>query len=281
MTKELFLKTLAGNTIAVSVFTPEITNGNLLLINSATGVKQHIYFAFAQYFCELGFAVITYDYSGIGKSKTGNIKNYKASMKSWGSQDFKAVTDFIFSNYPDYTKFCLGHSVGALILGLNEDSKIFQKFIFVATQDAYVGHLKFKIALFGLFGFGLLMPVLTKTLGYFPAHWFGLGEPLPEGVGFDWRRLIIHPKSTGRLYEKATEDHSKSLAQEAVLIYAEDDTWVTMKGMESLMNNTYPNLKRSYRELKVSESPKGEIGHINFFRSYNRNLWKIILETFK
>ncbi|ACU08703.1 hypothetical protein FIC_02270 [Flavobacteriaceae bacterium 3519-10] len=274
--KELYVKTSANTEIAVSVFAPEISNQKLLLINSATGVKQHLYFSFAQYFCSLGFTVITYDYGGIGKSGPADLKGFKSSMRTWGSQDFKAVTGFILLNYPGYTKFCLGHSVGALILGPNQDSKIFHKFIFVATQDAYIGHLRFKIAMLGLFGFGLLMPVITKALGYFPAHWFGLGEPLPAGVAFDWRTLIVHPQSTSRLLEKATEDHSKSLSQKAVVIHAEDDDWVTMKGMESLMNNAYPNLKKSYRELKVSASEKGEIGHVNFFRTYNKNLWKVV-----
>ncbi|HEX7869683.1 MAG TPA: alpha/beta hydrolase, partial [Chryseobacterium sp.] len=42
---------------------------------------------------------------------------------------------------------------------------------------------------------------------------------------------------------------------------------------------TYPNLKPDYRFLKTSESEKGEIGHINFFRSYNNKLWDIVLNT--
>jgi predicted alpha/beta hydrolase len=43
------------------------------------------------------------------------------------------------------------------------------------------------------------------------------------------------------------------------------------------MNNVYPHLKKTYREIKVSDSEKGEIGHINFFRSFNKSLWKIVL----
>ena len=56
------------------------------------------------------------------------------------------------------------------------------------------------------------------------------------------------------------------------------DHWVTKKGMDNLMRNVYPNLKKTFREIKISESEKGEIGHINFFRSYNKNLWNIVLE---
>lgn len=276
--KELVLQTPDYFPISVKIFEPEIPNRKLLVINSATGVKQQVYFSFAKYLAAHGFTVITYDYRGIGESKPRKMKGFEASMRIWGTRDFKTITTFIKENYPDYTKFCLGHSVGALILGMNEDSVIFSKFIFVATQDAYIGHLSWRVAVTAALGFGIAVPVTVILKGYFPAHRFGLGESLPKGSAYDWRTLILNKKSTGRLYEKIEKDHSKDLNQEAFIIHAEDDSWVTMKGMESLMNNSYPNMKKNYREIKVSESPKKQVGHINFFRSYNRSLWKIILD---
>ena len=276
--KELVLQTPDQFPISVKIFEPEIPNRKLLVINSATGVRQQVYFSFAKYLAEQGFTVITYDYRGIGESKPRKMKGFEASMRIWGTNDFKTVTTFIKENYPDYTKFCLGHSVGALILGMNEDSVIFKKFIFVATQDAYIGHLSWRVAVTAALGFGIAVPVTVILKGYFPAHRFGLGESLPKGSAYDWRTLILNKKSTSRLYEKIEKDHSKDLNQEAFIIHAEDDTWVTMKGMESLMNNSYPNMKKTYQEIKVSESPKKQVGHINFFRSYNRSLWKIILD---
>lgn len=276
--KELVLQTPDHFPISVKIFEPEIPNRKLLVINSATGVKQQVYFSFAKYLAAQGFTVITYDYRGIGESKPRKMKGFEASMRIWGTRDFKTITTFIKENYPDYTKFCLGHSVGALILGMNEDSVIFKKFIFVATQDAYIGHLSWRVAVTAALGFGIAVPVTVILKGYFPAHRFGLGESLPKGSAYDWRTLILNKKSTSRLYEKIEKDHSKDLNQEAFIIHAEDDSWVTMKGMESLMNNSYPNMKKTYQEIKVSESPKKQVGHINFFRSYNRVLWKIILD---
>lgn len=275
--QQLFLKTSDHNLISVTVFEPQNPNGKLLLINSATGVKQQVYFSFAKYFAENGFTAITYDYRGIGDSKPKKMNGFHATMRIWGTDDFKTVTDFIKKNYQNHQKFCLGHSVGALIIGMNENAHIFDKFIFVATQDAYIGNLKANIAASAVLGFGIAVPLTTKFFGYFPAHRFGLGESLPKGVAYDWRTLILNKKSTGRLYEKIAIHFSKDLKQETFIIHAEDDPWVTMKGMENLMNNVYPHLKKTYREIKVSDSEKGEIGHINFFRSFNKSLWKIVL----
>jgi len=274
--EKLILTTKDSFSITAHLFLPGKSNHKLLLINSATGVKQQIYFSFAQYFSEKGFTVLTYDYRGIGLSKPENMKGFTASMRTWGSLDYKALTDYIQLNFNDFQKYGLGHSVGALILGMNEDSKVFDEFIFVGTQNAFVGHLKFRTKIEAYLGFGVAQPLITTLLGYFPAHWFGLGESLPKNCAYDWRTLILNRKSTNGLLDK-THDYSKTLTQKVFVIRAEDDVWLTEKGVKSLLNDTYPNMKPTYRLVRTSESEKKEIGHVNFFRSYNRKLWNIIL----
>ncbi|MBN9337301.1 MAG: alpha/beta hydrolase [Chryseobacterium sp.] len=263
--------------LSAHLFESKNSNRKLLLINSATGVKQQIYFSFAQFFSEQGFTVITYDYRGIGLSKPDEMKGFEASMRIWGTKDYKAVTNYIKTNFPDDQKFCLGHSVGALILGMNKDSEMFDEFIFVGTQNAFVGNLKLRTKIEAYLGFGIAQPLSTRLLGYFPANWFGLGESLPSGSAFDWRTLILNKNSTNKLLEKV-DDFSRNLTQKVFVIRAEDDVWLTEKGVKSLLENTYPKLKPTYRLVKTSESDKGEIGHINFFRSYNKKLWNIILK---
>jgi len=275
--KTLFIEAQDCTRLAIHIFEPKISHNKVLLINSATGVKQQIYFSFAQFFVDQGFTVITYDYRGIGLSKPIIMKGYKASMRVWGNQDFKTLTDFIKINYHDYRKYCLGHSVGALILGMNADAKIFDQFIFVGTQNSYVGDLKFKTKIEAYLGFGIAQPLTTQLLGYFPAHWFGLGESLPAGCAFDWRSLILNKKSTNKLLEK-TENYALQLDQNVLVLWAEDDNWLTEKGVKKLLVDTYANMKPIFRLVKTSESDKGEIGHVNFFRSYNQKLWNIILQ---
>ena len=278
--EKLIISTKDQYQLSAHIFKPEKSNEKIILINSATGVKQQVYFSFAQSFAEQGFTVITYDYRGIGLSKPEKMRNFKASMRTWGNEDFKRLTEFVIEKFPDYQKFCLGHSVGALIIGMNENSKVFERFIFVATQNAFIGNLKWKTKLEAFFGFGFAQPFFTELFGYFPAHWFGLGESLPKNCAYDWRTLILNRRSTGKLLLK-TNDYSKKLNQKVLVLYAEDDVWLTDKGVKSLLNDVYPNLKPDYRFLQTSESEKGEIGHVNFFRSYNKKLWNIILNEIK
>lgn len=278
--EKLLLQTDDEIEITAHIFLPDESNHKVLLINSATGVKQQVYFSFAQFFAEQGFTVLTYDYRGIGLSKPEKMKGFQSSMRIWGSRDYKALTQFIIKNFPDHQKFCLGHSVGALILGMNKDSEIFNEFLFVGTQNAFVGNLKWRTKIEAVLGFGIVQPLFTELFGYFPAHWFGLGESLPKNCAYDWRTLILNRKSTNTLLLK-TDDYSKDLNRKVFVIQAEDDAWLTEKGVKSLLNDTYSNLKPTFRLIKTSESEKGEIGHVNFFRSYNRNLWNIILNEIK
>ncbi|WP_326984878.1 alpha/beta fold hydrolase [Chryseobacterium sp. MYb264] len=278
--EKLILTTEDHLPLTAHLFLPEKSNRKFVLINSATGVKQPIYFSFAQYFSDQGFTVLTYDYRGIGFSKPKNMKGFEASMRIWGSKDYKTLTDYIKIHFNDYEKYCVGHSVGALILGMNKDSEMFDELIFVGTQNAFVGNLRFRTKIEAYLGFGIAQPLTTALLGYFPGNWFGLGESLPKNCAYDWRTLILNRKSTNGLLEKI-DDYSKKLTQKVLVIRAEDDVWLTEKGVKSLLSDTYPNLKPTYRLIKTSESERGEIGHVNFFRSYNKKLWNIILNELK
>ncbi|MBT0549225.1 alpha/beta hydrolase [Riemerella anatipestifer] len=275
------LTTSDGYPLAVSLFKPEVenTNGKLLLINSATGVKQYVYYNFAKYLMAKGYTVITYDYRGISSSKPAKMKGFKASMRLWGTEDYKTLTNYIKTHFPHYEKYIMGHSVGALIAGMNPDTNLFKKIIFIGAQNAYVKHLDSKTRWASYLGFGILQPLLTEMLGYFPASILGLGESLPKGVAYDWRRLILNKKSTLKLLEMSY-DYTEHLHQDTLVLYADDDNWLTERGVKSLMD-TYHNLKPEYRIIKSELSPKKDIGHINFFRSYNAPLWHIVEDYLK
>ncbi|MDQ1095087.1 MULTISPECIES: alpha/beta hydrolase family protein [Chryseobacterium] len=274
--EKLILNTKGENSIVAHIFVPDQSNGSILLINSATGVKQQVYFSFAQYISDHGFTVITYDYSGIGLSKPENIKKCRSSMRTWGTEDYKAITDYIKIYFPGYRKYLLGHSVGALIIGMNEDSAMFEEFVFVGAQNAFVGHLNWRTKVEAYLGFGIAQPFFTALMGYFPAQWFGLGESLPKNCAYDWRILILNRKSTSALL-KMVHNYSERLTQKTFVIRAEDDHWLTDEAVSSLLHDTYSNLRPVIRLIRTSESEAGKIGHINFFRSYNRKLWAIIL----
>lgn len=277
--KTVSITTSDNYSLTATVFEPEVSIDKLLLVNSATGVRQQTYYDFAQFFAQKGFTVITYDYRGISLSKPEKMKGFEANMRLWGNTDYKAITDYIQKEYPHHQKYLIGHSVGALILGMNPDSEIFEKFSFVATQHTYFGHLKFSVKLMSLLGFGIYQPIITRLKGYFETQLINLGESLPKGVSDDWRTLILHKKSINKLLEK-TPNFSRNLKQEVLYLHMEDDDWITEKGMELLMQQTFSEMKPTYRTVKVSESIGEKIGHVNFFRKKHQQLWEIVFDWF-
>lgn len=275
--ERLTLKAKDGFPIVAHLFHPIYSNHKILLINSATGVKQEFYFHFAMFLAKHGFTVLTYDYRGIGQSKPYSMKHFQATMRDWGKLDYPCLTQYLLNNFPEEEKFLLGHSIGALVLGLNPDSFQFKKFIFVSTQSSYFRRLHFKTQLEGLFGFGLLLPLTNFLYGYFPANYFGLGESLPKGAAMDWRKMILHPDSINALLNQE-KDISNQLTQNILVLRSEDDDWLTKAGERELFSSTYSQMKPVYRLLLKNESPENHIGHVDFFRHYNQPIWNIVLK---
>ena len=63
-------------TLSATLFKGHLSK-TVLIIASATGVKQEFYKAFSQYIANTGTTVITFDYNGIGRSLNKPIKALK------------------------------------------------------------------------------------------------------------------------------------------------------------------------------------------------------------
>ena len=61
------------------------------VVNAATGVPQRFYRHFAQWLAQRGYAVLTYDYRGIGESRQGPLRAESARMRDWALLDMPAA----------------------------------------------------------------------------------------------------------------------------------------------------------------------------------------------
>ncbi|MEM6864987.1 MAG: alpha/beta hydrolase, partial [Bacteroidota bacterium] len=83
-----------SNTLWATLFEADSSN-SVLIIASATGVKQEYYKKFAQFVANNGVTVITFDYSGIGRSLEKPIKELKTNAADWGQNDLEHVLQFV------------------------------------------------------------------------------------------------------------------------------------------------------------------------------------------
>jgi len=254
-------------------FKPKKPNGKVILINAATGVRQHFYFRYAKFLKQKGYNIITYDYRGIGLSKHTKTKNLDASMTDWASKDFTAVSDYINLHFNNDKKILIGHSFGGSSLGLSQNAGCFDAYITIASQFGYWKLFNPSYRLFVLWLFYLAIPVLTRIYGYFPSKIKRLGENLPKGVAYDWITLITHPDSILELTKK-TGNFYADITKPMLMISFSDDQMAPKKTVTELAKKVYT--KAQVKELHIQANKNEPIGHLNFFKKhFEFNLWEI------
>ena len=110
---EIKLPARDGVMLAATLFEPLRSNGSALLLNSGTGIPRQFYGAFARHLAERGFAVLTYDYRGIGESEAPR----SATMEEWGAVDQASMIDHLVRLRPGDAVGLVGHSLGGQVLG--------------------------------------------------------------------------------------------------------------------------------------------------------------------
>ncbi|OBX20936.1 hypothetical protein A9996_18705 [Gelidibacter algens] len=142
---------------------------SVLVICSATGVKQTYYKKIAKYFQGYGITVITFDYEGIGNSLKKNIKHSETTLTDWGKNDLEAVLEYSEKKFPNYNLIILGHSIGGQLIGLAKKALLANKIILICSQSGYWGHWEGIGKLKMWLNWNFLFPFLINLFGYMPS----------------------------------------------------------------------------------------------------------------
>src|SRR5215211_1815413 len=137
--KDIHIAAADGFELAATTYAPEQRARGVVVINSATAVRRRYYDRFAQYLASAGFAVVTYDYRGIGGSAPARLRGFVALMREWGEVDQPAVLAHASAWQPDVPLFVVGHSIGGQIFGLLRDPNRVHRVLMVAAQHNYWG----------------------------------------------------------------------------------------------------------------------------------------------
>jgi predicted alpha/beta hydrolase len=258
-----------GYSLSVTCYPPTGPGGDIVLINSATGVKQGYYADFARFVADQGFSVYTYDYRGIGKSSPESLVGFNATMHEWGTLDYHAVLKHLFVTYPDSKFTVIGHSVGGQIIGMSPLSENLDNIITIAAQTPYWRNFESRSKL--LTFWYLTIPFFTKMFGYFPASKLGLFENLPAGVALQWSRWA---KSKSYVFDELPymKERFRSLHQPALMISFSDDDYAPKGSVTNLMSY-FKNLKWNHWHLKPRDLKQEKIGHFGFFKNKQASAW--------
>lgn len=268
-----------SETLSVTLF--EAKKDNLvLIIASATGVKQEYYQNFSTYLSDNGVSVLTFDYSGIGGSLTRPIKELNNNAADWGKNDLEHVIQYAIKNYPNAKKVILGHSIGGQLIGLAKSSTKLDKIILVAAQSGYWKFWKGIDRIKMWFNWYILFPSLLSLFGYLNSKKLSGMENLPKNVANQWRNwgkkpgYIQSDKSIGLKYYDKIE-------LEISAISIDDDNLAPKKAV-AWMTNQYRNSKIKSIHLKPADFKAKRIGHFGVFKEkFRTTIWKILLNEIK
>jgi predicted alpha/beta hydrolase len=247
-------------------------NGRAVLVMAATGVPQEYYGKFAAFLAQRGFAVLTFDYRGIGRSLHGSVRAVNARMRDWALLDAAAAFDFLEKNHPGEKIMTVGHSFGGQAFGLLPKPERIAAALTVGSQSGYWRH-------WGALGRAWMwpsthigLPVVPRLLGFFPGASLGFGENLPKGVAIEWASWCRHPRYiVGAL---GVEREYARFAAPIRLYAITDDAFAPPRAVQEL-SFLYPNARSEVRRVEPKELNLKTIGHFGFFRErFRDSLWR-------
>ncbi len=248
----------------------------VVIINAATSVRCRHYSRFADYLFANGFDVITYDYRGIGESRNGSLRGFKASWSDWGVLDFEAMLQRAQQAFPGQPIDVVAHSFGGCAAGLGASGAVIRRIVTVGAQFAYWRdyHTSERWRMFTKWH--VAMPLMTALCGYFPGKRLGWLEDTPAGVVRDWATPT--PQYDKRPSGRALGELPFSRVKAQVLaISITDDPFGTVAAIERLLGY-FSSSERTHLRIAPEDIGEKDVGHFAFFRSeYQDRLWPIAL----
>lgn len=266
---DLMLAARDGTQLAATLFEPAAPNGGAVLINSGTGIPRQFYAAFAAHLASRGFAVLTYDYRGIGQSASPPA----ATMEAWGAIDQPSMLDHLAALAPGAERAVIGHSFGGQVLGLADNIGQVRAALLICTQSGHWRHWppgRRRLRMLALWW--LFIPGLTALTGRFPGSWVGTAN-LPAGIARSWARWGRSRHYVCDARGNALRPHNDDVACPLRWLSFTDDPIAPYGAVEAL-RPYYPNAAIDRRHLAPADLDVPAVGHFGFFRkSMPRQPW--------
>jgi predicted alpha/beta hydrolase len=249
-----------------------------VVLHGGAGIPAQRYRHFARFLARAGIPVLTYDYRGIGLSRPAALRGFRSAVEDWAEHDCSAAIAWLRERLPRAELVGIAHSVGALLFGGAHNAAEQSRLVLVGPHTGYYGDYRplYRLPMAALWH--VVMPTLTRLIGYFPARRLGLGDDIPAGVALQWasrRSSDLRPAgaSAGEARTRRLLDRCAALERPALVIRFSDDAFATADGVRRLLA-CYPRLSPQHVLFTPADSGTRRIGHFGFFgRGAGPVLW--------
>ncbi len=163
------------------------------------------------------------------------------------------------------------HSFGGNGLGLVPGNERFAGALFVGVQSGYWGHWSGM----GRVGMWLLthvlLPGVSRALGYVPAAVFGQGEDLPSGVAAEWAAWCRNPRYAAGVVGSGGYARFRAPIRS---YWVADDGYAPRPAADAILRE-YVSAPSELIAVDPVLYGGGKIGHFGFFRErFRESLWR-------
>lgn len=266
----LEIGTADGYRLGATLYPATGRERGIAVVASATGVPQPFYARFARFLASRGTSTLTFDYRGVGRSRRGSLRGFRASMRDWAERDTAAVVDWSLARGP---VVMVGHSFGSHAFGLQPRVNELGGLYSFGSGSGWHGHMPVAEQVRVLLLWHVAGPILTRALGRLPMSLLGLGEDIPLGAYRDWKRWCGYPRY---FLEDPEVDFAARFARVRVPVVSAnttDDPWAPPRSARALFTGFVAAPVR-YVEIDPARRGLAPVGHMGYFRATAAPLWE-------
>lgn len=274
-------RTASIDGIGFTIHEATIPNGTVLVIASATGVLQTYYRHFATWMAGQGITTVTFDYTGIGASRTGRMRHCTATAQSWATHDLTTVIEHVSATLRPRRLLVLCHSIGGQLAGLCRAQDKIHGLAMVAAQLGYWRWWPKDQRWRLYFRWFILLRGLTKLLGYFPGSRIGVMEDLPGPMALEWSGWGLSPNYLFDHVPDAPERFANLRVPTLIWSFSDDRDLAPKLAVDKLAER-FVNCTVRREHLSPADLGMDRIGHFGFFKKGGEaRLWPALLERMR
>lgn len=262
-----------GHELAANFHAANQPRGTVLIV-PAMGVAQTYYAAFAHWLTTCGFNVVTFDYRGMGLSRRGPLRGFRADVMDWARLDTAAMVDAAADFTPGVPVTWIGHSLGGQIFPFVPNNHRVARMVTVATGSGYWRENAPGLKRGVWWMWYVAAPVALKLFGYFPGRRLRKVGDLPHGVMSQWRRWCLDPDYVVGVEGEAARAAFASVRTPLTAFSFTDDEYMSARNTESL-HGFYASAPQTHKRFAPHDLGMDRIGHFGFFRRGSETtLWR-------
>ncbi len=271
-----------GRHLAASWFEPPAGPARAVaVISSAAGVPRGYYRGFADWMAARGYAVLSYDYRGIGGSRRGALRQEAATMRDWAVLDMSAALAAAEARRATQglPLLLVGHSFGGNAISFARGVERADALLTVASQVGeprlYPGHHRWVAEFF----FRAWLPACVAVAGHLPGWALGPGgQPMPAGVARQWASWGVR---RGWAFADRTMQPHRSAAALVVPVHlwnVSDDLRYAPPAAVDALAAQFRNAAVQRHSVSPADVGVARLGHFGAFRREpGPRLWQRLL----